>query len=204
MNCKFKTLGGCLLAALALTAVLVSTASAANYTASSYPTTGVGESSLGNDVFTTEAGKVECKTHLTIHIGVQTPTVQGTFIYTSCRAFGFLNATVTGCNYNFTEPTGSADSYSAKVDVTSTCTIVAATCEAKVEPQGPLSSVAITNETAAGDMKVKANVTGIAYQVTKDGIGCPFSSTGKKTGATYTQTNAITVDSTNGATIDVG
>ena len=202
MNCKFKTLGVALIAVLALTAVVASSASAANYTASSYPTTGVGESALGNDVFTTEAGKVECSTHLTIHIGVKTPTVQGTFIYSNCKAFGFLNATVTGCVYTFTEPTGSADSYSAKVDVTSTCTIVASTCEVKVEPQTGLSSVAITNETAAGDVKVKANVTGIAYNVTKDGIGCPFSGTGKKAGATYVQGSAITVDST--ATIDVG
>ncbi len=47
-------------------------------------------------------------------------------------------------------------------------------------------------------------MTGINYNVTQDGIGCPFNGTGEKTGASYTQTNPVTFDSTNGASIDVG
>jgi hypothetical protein len=202
MTRKLKMLGMALVAVLALTAVSASAASAASYTASSYPSTGTGESALGNDVFTTEAGKVECKSHFEGTLKEKSTDLTVTPKYTECKAFGFLNASVTGCTYTFTEPTGSGDSYSAKVDVTTTCTIVASTCEVKVEPQTGLSSVAITNETAAGDVKVKANVSGIGYNVTKDGIGCPFSGTGAKTGATYVQGSAITFDAA--ATIDVG
>lgn len=125
--------------------------------------------------------------------------------YTECKAFSFLKATVTGCKFTFTEPvgTGSADSYSANVDITSTCTIVASTCEVTVEPQTGLKSVALTDDTAAGDVTVKANVTGIIYNVITDGKGCPFSGPGLKAGGSYTQTNAVTFDSTNGASIDV-
>jgi ATP-dependent RNA circularization protein (DNA/RNA ligase family) len=50
-------------------------------------------------------------------------------------------------------------------------------------------------------------VTGITYTVTKDGFGCPFSTTKlpeTKTGASYTQHKPITFAATNGATIDVG
>jgi len=64
--------------------------------------------------------------------------------------------------------------------------------------------LAITNETAAGDVKVKGNVTGVKYTVTEDGFACPFGGTGAKTGATYIQDSAVTMDSTNGATVDVG
>jgi hypothetical protein len=204
MTHKLKMLGMALVAVLALTAISASAASAAKYTASTYPTTGTGESKVGNDVFTTEAGTVECQSHYKGTLAGASEDLTITPTYTSCKAFGFLKATVTGCTYTFTTPTGSVDTYSAKVDVTTTCTIVASTCEVKVEPQTELGSVAITNETAAGDVKVKANVTGIAYNVIKDGIGCPFSSTGKKAGASYTQKEAVTFDSTNGATIDVG
>jgi hypothetical protein len=210
MTHKLKMLGMALVAVLALTAVSASAASAANYTSSVYPTTGTGESALGNDLFTTEAGTVECKSHFQGTLAATNTDLTITPTYTSCKAFGFLSATVTGCKYTFTEPTGSADSYSAKVDVTSTCTIVASTCEVSVPTQGPLSSVAITNDTAAGDVTVKANVSNIGYTVVKDGIGCPFLTPNgtpeAKTGATYKQGTAITFDavSPSTATIDVG
>jgi hypothetical protein len=204
MTRKLKTLGVALFAVLALTAVAASAASAANYTASAYPTTGTALSALGNDLFITEAGKFECKGHFQSTLNAAGPDLSVKVHDTECKAFGFLNATVSDCTYTFTEPTGSNHSYTAKIDIVSTCTVLAGTCEYKIEPQGPLSSATITNDTAAGDVSFKANVTGIAYTVTKDGIGCPFSGTGAKTGATYTQTNAITFDSTNGAIIDVG
>jgi hypothetical protein len=208
MTRKIKMLGMALVAVLALTAVAASAASAASYTASSYPTTGTGESALGNDVFTTEAGKVECKSHFSGTLSAKSTDLTVKAHYTECRAFGFLNATVSDCNYTFTEPTEtSADTYHAPVHVvTAPCTIAAGTCKVTVPTQGPLNSVEITNDTASGDVTVKANVTGIKYTVTEDGFACPFGGTGEKTGATYTQVNAITFDavSPSSATIDVG
>ncbi len=211
MTRKLKMLGMAFVAVLALTAVSASAASAANYTASAYPTTGTAESASGNDTFITEAGKVECRSHFEGSLGAasSTLTVNATYDKETCKAFGFLNATVTmgTCDYLFGAPTGSGDSYTAAVQVKCSgakIKIVASTCEVEIGEQSPTGSVAITNDTTAGDTTVKAGVTGIKYTVTKDGIGCPFSGTGEKTGAEYKQDNAVTFDSTNGATIDVG
>ncbi len=202
---NFKVLGVALFAVLAFTAASASAASAANYTASSYPTTGTAASPLGNDVFTTEAGSLECVAHWQGALLGASSDLTVTVQRTGCKAFGFLEATWSQCTYTFTTPTGSAHTYSAQVDVVGNpCTITAGTCKAEILNQGPLSSVAITNDTALGDVTVKANVTGIKFKVTQDGFGCPFAGTGEKTGATYVQRAAVTFDSTNGTTIDVG
>jgi hypothetical protein len=203
MTYKLKMLGLALIAVLALTAVSAPTASATSYTASTYPTTGTAESALGNDIIHTEGGNVECKSHFAGTMTAASSVLAITPTYTECRGFGFLTATETGCKFAFTEPTGSADSYSANFDFTSTCTIVTPTCEAKIEPQTGLSSVALTNDTAAGDMTVKINVTGIVYNVTKDGLGCPFNGTGVKKGASYTQVNPVTFDAVSPSTASI-
>ena len=201
MTCKLKTLGVALFAVLALTAVSASAGSAAQYTSSSYPTTGTGISEVGNSVFTTEGGTAECKTHYeaTLNEGSSDLTVTPTV--TNCVAFGFIEATVTGCTFTFTEPTG-APNYTAKMDIVSSCTVVASTCHLTVPNQGPLSSVAITNN-ATGDVSIKANVTGINYNVVKDGFLCPFNGTGAKTGATYRHEEAVTFDAVSPATATI-
>ncbi len=202
MNRKLKTLGAVLLAVFGLTA---STASAANYTASSYPATATGVSALGNSVFTTEAGSAECQTHYeaTLSKGSSDLTVKPTV--TNCKAFGFLSAEVTGCTFTFTEPTGTGGSYSANMDITSPCTIKASTCHATVPVQGPLSHVGITN-LATGDVSIQATVSNIKYTVNTDGFLCPFNGTGAKTGATYVHREAVTFDAVSpaSAVIDVG
>jgi hypothetical protein len=209
MTRKIKMLGMALVAVLALTAVAASAASAASYTASTYPTTATGESALGNDVFTTEAGKVECKSHFESTLKASSTDITITGKYTECRAFGFLNAVVSHCTYTLTEASAiSVDTYNASAIhiIGSPCTISAGTCKVSVPLQGPLGSLEITDDTAAGDVTFKANVTGIKYTVTEDGFACPFGGTGEKTGATYTEVNPITLDavSPSTATIDVG
>ncbi|HYG96177.1 MAG TPA: hypothetical protein VD741_03625 [Solirubrobacterales bacterium] len=207
---KIKALGVALVAVLALAAVLASAASAANYTASSYPTTGTGESALGNDVFKTEAGTVECKVHYQGTIAAASETLTGSSTYSNCKAFGFLSATVNtnGCDATAKAPVGSGDKYTATGNLVcplgKSIEITAGTCVVAIGNQSSVGTVALVNQTASGDVTVQANLNSIAYTVTKDGIGCPFAGTGAKTGATYTQTNPITVDSTNGANIHVG
>jgi hypothetical protein len=205
MTRKLKTLGVALVAVLALTAVMASAASAAKYTASSYPTTGTGESAIGNDTFITEGGTVECQSHFEGTLAAASEDLTVTAKYTNCRAFGFLEAVVSHCKYTFTAPSGSGDNYTAIVHVVNApCTITAGTCKVSIPLQNSLSSVAITNNTASKDVSVKAGVKGIKYNVTQDGFLCPFASAGEKTGAEYIQHNAVTFDSTNGADIDVG
>jgi hypothetical protein len=201
---KFKTLGIAMVAVLALSAVVASAASAANFTASTYPTSATASSAKGNDIFSTEGGKVECKSHF--HIGplaAASPSVTVDPTYTECQAFGFVTANVNmnNCDYTFFQ--------NGVVDVTCEAgegpiTITAGTCEVQIhgsENEG-LTSVELNN--VHPNITAKAKVTGIDYTVTKDGFGCPFGGTGKRTGATYTQTNAVTVAATNGATIDIG
>ena len=209
---NLKTLGVALCAVLALTAVVASAASA-NYTASSYPTTGTGTSEIGNDVFKTEAGNVECKSHFEGTLAASSTSLTVKAKYTECKAFGFLSASVNmrSCDYLFPNPTGEKDIWKAeKVQVKCTnaaepILITASTCKATVGEQTTAGSVDITNITnAVKDVTVQATVTGVAYNVTEDGFGCPFSGTGAKAGATYTQGKAITFASTNGASIDVG
>jgi len=173
----------------------------ANFTASTYPTTLTAESALGNDVIKTEAGNVECKAHYSGTLSSSSEGIELTPTFTGCKAFGFLEAGVTfeGCKF-----------FVAKWKVfrivgfgCKNIVIHSATCKMAIPPQNPTGKVDLTNNLGAGDISTQATVTGIAYEVTQDGFGCPFSGTGKKTGATFTQVSAITLDSTNGASVDV-
>ncbi len=54
------------------------------------------------------------------------------------------------------------------------------------------------------DILLTANVTGIAYEVTKDGIGCPLSGTGKFTKGDYTGDTTITAkNAVSGAAVGI-
>jgi hypothetical protein len=213
MTRKLKMLGMAFVAVLALTAVSASAASATNYTASAYPTTGTGTSALGNDVFTTEGGKVECASHFEGTLTKASPELTVKAKYTSCKAFGFVNATVDmgTCDYLFTEPVGGV----APVDVTCTTTasepkvvdpitITAGTCKVTIGAQKTSGGATITN--TGTDVTVQANVSGVGYNVVTDGFGCPFAGTGAKAGATYVQGSAITFDAVSPTTssIDIG
>jgi hypothetical protein len=182
-----------------------------SFTMSSYPTTVTGESASGNDTFTTEAGTMECKTHYESSLSAASSQLTVKTTMSECRSFGFLSATVAmgSCDYLYKTPAGSGDNWSSAAEIKCTNSaepirIVAGNCEVTTGEQSPSGSVSITNNTAAGDVSIKAGLSGINYTVLKDGFGCPFGGTGAKTGATYTQHNAVTFDSTNGATIDVG
>jgi hypothetical protein len=209
---NLKTLGVALCALLALTAVVASAASAANYTASTYPTTGTAESALGNDTFTTEAGKVECKSHFEGTLAAASSSLTVKAKYTNCRAFGFLEATVNmrSCDYLFGTPAlVSEHVYTGTVQVKCTnaaepILISAGTCKTTVGEQSPSGHVIFKDTTAVGDVDVISTVEKIKYTVTEDGFACPFNGTGAKEGATYIQDKEITFDSTNGASIDVG
>jgi hypothetical protein len=202
MICKFKTLGVAIVALLAMSAFVSSAASATNFTASKYPTAGtVTSSGSGNEKFKFEAGTVEC--HLHLHIAaISGPTLGLTLFptYSNCKAFGFLSASIdmNECDEEIYVPTG----FAIVCTLESKIAITASTCEVQIGGQGGLGKVDLAN--SGSGISMQATVTGIAYTVTKDGFGCPFSGTGAKTGGTYTQSNAVLISSTNGATIDIG
>jgi hypothetical protein len=216
MTRKLKMLGMAFVAVLALSAVSATAASAQkSYTCSAYPCTATGESAIGNDVFQTEGGKVECTSVYHVDaINAPTNDLTVTPTYTGCKAFGFVEAKVEmgSCHYTFTTPTETTgpDDLHAPVDVVCSeaakpITVTAGTCKITIGAQTTGGVVNITNDTAAGDVTVKAAVTGIAYTVVTDGFGCPFAGTGAKAGGTYTQANPVTIDSPVSTTkIDIG
>ncbi len=212
MSYRLKVFSGALAAMCALAVVVSSVAVAGDYTASSYPTTVTGESAKGNDVLTTEAGKVECKSHFKGTLSSAFFSIEIKPTYSECRAFGFLSATVevNNCAYVLESPSGGFDSYSATWGVAcwggSPITITASTCQMTIGSQTTIPSVTLTNNTAAGDISVifENGGLGFGYTVTKDGFACPFNGTGVKSGGQYVQGSAVTFDSTNGATVDVG
>jgi hypothetical protein len=198
---KFKTLGIAVVAVLALSAVVASAASATNFTASKYPTAASATSSKGNDTFTTAAGTVECHASFAVaSISEPQSSVTVTPTYTSCLAFGLFSAEVhmNGCDYTF-YTTGAVD---VNCGTGKAIAITAGPCEVQIGAQKGLSKVDLAN--SGTGISAQATVSGVAYNVTKDGFGCPFSGTGAKTGATYTQHNAVQVSSTNGANIHIG
>ena len=211
---NLKTLGLALCAALALTAVMASAASATGtYTSSQYPTTGTATSASGNDTFTTEAGTFECNTHFEGSLNAPSSHLRIKVTHTECRFSIFTVAVHTnGCEYTFETPAKvSVDNYTAPVQVVCpagkviqiTTPAGSPFCEITVAPQTPAGSVAIVDNTATGDVALAFGLTGINYTVTKDGFGCPYASLGPKTGARHTQHNPITFDAVNPAAASI-
>ena len=187
-----------LVTAFVMSALIGSSAQAANFTASSYPTTVTAESAAGNTVFTTEGGTVECKDHYSGTLSAASSALQLTRTSTNCKAFGFVSAEITRFNCRETITAGSGDIHrECEKEI-----VHASTCTVELKSQSSLKSVSLAN-TGSGDITMQMNVSGIAYTVTKDGFLCPFNGTGAKTGGTLKQGSAITVDSTNGASFSV-
>jgi hypothetical protein len=188
---KFKALGLAMVAVLALSAIGASTAQA-QFTATSYPTTVTATSALGNDVITTEGGSVECASHFVGTLTEASNSLTLTPTYTGCKAFGFLSATVStnGCTYKWTRISVISAGFDITCPLNKQITIVAGTCEVDILPQSGLLNVTISNRLL--DIDARLNLSGITYNVTKDGFLCPFNGTGHKTGAKYVQSVALT------------
>lgn len=106
-----------------------------------------------------------------------------------CVAFGFANAEIraNGCGHLYHVASGAGDEFSGTTDVVCPAgkkiEIVGGSCEVQIGAQAGLGSVTYENRTKATPkaVRVKFNVTGLAYTVTKDGFLCPFSATGPRT-----------------------
>jgi hypothetical protein len=173
---NLKALGLAVVAVLAMSAFVASAAQASNFTAAKYPTVIKGVQINGEHNFTAAGTGVKCKE--AAFSGEATgPTKDLTIsaAYGTCKdeIFG-LSATVTmnGCNYTFTEPA------SGEVDLVCPAgkivEVHASTCTITVFPKNGLKTSTYTN--GASDVTLKANVTGIEYQVDR-GFLCPIAST---------------------------
>jgi hypothetical protein len=79
------------------------------------------------------------------------------------------------------------------------------TCEVLVPAQNGLGSAYAENVSSETgyDVLFEAGVTGMAYEVTKDGFLCPLSGTGQKTGGTYTGNYGFFGESSGGSRIQI-
>jgi hypothetical protein len=98
---KLKALGLAVLPLVVLTAAAPAAQATIKFEASAYTATATGSSEKGTGFFSTEAGKVECAEHFEGSLTEASSTFTVAPTYTSCSAFGFLEATVAmnGCTY---------------------------------------------------------------------------------------------------------
>jgi hypothetical protein len=216
MTRNLKALGLALVAMLAMSAVVASAASAQSvptqkFTAmdNTYPESFHGVNAAGQETFTTEAGTVECASTFSGTANAASQHIVATPVYTGCKAFGFLNATVAmeGCNYTFQLTTTLTNPHRYQAHVNVVCPagksikITAGTCVVTIGGQTGLTTVDLENRADTKAVLVRPTVGGINYTVVTDGFGCPFTGTGAKTGATYTSHSATPVSSTGGVHI---
>lgn len=212
-----KIQGLLIIAGLLMSGAIATSSSAAHvtYTCSKYECKATGSAFQGAEKFTTEAGTVECDSHFVVEevgtlvgTGIQAASTEVTArpTYTNCVAFGFLGASVSmeGCDYVLTATEKIAlGVYTHHVNIVCLAgvpiKIVAGTCEALVPAQTGLTRVKTTN-IAEGKVTVQPEVANVTLNVTKDGIGCPFSGTGHKTGLYH---GDVVVARTGGGSISV-
>jgi hypothetical protein len=224
---KFKTLGLALVAVFAMSAVVASAASATAGTLTTFPAgstviataeqTGIHKFTLTGHKIGEGFAVTECTTAKFTGVaaspskeGDTTVTVQP--VYEGCKAFG-LNATITttGCHYLLHTGTPTlTGGWHVVTDVVCTAgaviKIVTATCEVQVGSQNGLATSEATNSgtSTAMDLVLHTNISGITYNVTKDGIGCPLSGTGVKNDGDYTGTTTVRAhDSTTKAAVGI-
>jgi hypothetical protein len=196
-----KILGLAIVAALALTAVMASAASATNFTAASYPVKITG-SQTESHKFTVGGGTVTCKiATFTSEAAAASETLTVNAVYDECTAFGFVGAKVTGfsptggCDYKFYAG-GRTDLLCSSGDVQ----IDAGTCTVTLNAQENLNKNTFTNN-ANGTVTVGTNVSGI-HAVVTSGFACPVAG-GTYSNASYTGTSTVEGKNSKGVAIAI-
>jgi hypothetical protein len=188
---------------LALGALAPATAQAApSFFADQYPVTIHGSVAKGAEKINIEGGAVECKGSYHAEAGEASTTLSLTPTYSECVFSGLAgSATTTGCTYVLHVSGKTAeDEYRSRFDVAceagKAIKLVFATCEAEIPAQSGLASVRLINDTEAApqrDITFDPEVSGLAYNVLKDGFACPFNGIGSKTGGTFTASSGTTL-----------
>jgi len=119
--------------------------------------------------------------------------------YGGCKAFG-LNANVLteGCDYAIQTGEWSEEAESSEGTLGFSCSegkfikITTATCEVQVKGQTALEAIELATILGPpADVEVTSSISGIAYQVTKDGIGCPLTGLESRTDGAHEGTATL-------------
>ena len=190
---NLKALGLGLIVAVAFSAVAASAASAVEYHSSTTPTTLFGVQSNTHEFGIAGIGGVTCKVaeFSGTQTGTTAKTVTITPTYKECTAFGDPTATVnmTGCDFLFNQPTGSAPTYTGTVNVVCptgktidiTFKLGSDECTLTIPGQTGLGTVSYTNNKPHVD--VSSNVSKITYS--RDGTGLCTTISAEATNGTY-------------------
>jgi hypothetical protein len=207
---NIKLLALTALAALAVTAVAASAAHAENTKFTAGSTSGkVTATQTTKQVFTTNAGKVECTTahQEGVFTAATFSSLTVTPTYSGCTAFGFIGATVemNGCTYTYN---GKENKVGEETLVTLTINCPAGKsikfsgggCVTTVPAQGPLSHIKFVNDTTnpTDDVEAPATVSGIVYTST----GC-ISGNGTFSNGTLTGGHTVIAKDTTGAQVNL-
>lgn len=187
-NFELRALGVLLAAAMALLAVASVAVASSEFEAEELPATVSGTYTGWGLV--TEGGEVTCSVSLSATLSEASSTLTLTPSFSSCKAFGFAEATVKpeGCKLvlHGGSETAEAETYAATTDVSceagKSIKITASTCAIEVGAQTNRSGAQLNDETqtAPEHTVLEGTITKVAYTVTTDGFLCPFGGTGKK------------------------
>ena len=186
---KFKAMGLTAMTVIVVNLVGASAVHAAQFEASSYPTTVTATSALGNGVVETEGGSVECQEHLEGTLSGASSAIDFKVTFTNCKAFGFASATVHG--------NGCVLRVHANLEADLICPagkvleVTAGTCVMHVASQNGLKWLAMSNG-GGGHVDIGIKLSTLTYNVTKDPFLCPFSGPGHRTGMGWIYSNAVT------------
>src|SRR4051794_36903178 len=197
-----KTIGLAILAIMAVSALGVASASAAEFHASVLGAKVSGEQ-VESHKFTLTGSSITCKvakftgeTEGTLSGGsYNTPTTKAHPEYSECTAFGFLGATVdtTGCIYEFHAQTGTVDLKSCtKGGIIVTASSAFGKCVMENPNQNGINGQSwVTGGTSPNrDITATANATNIKAKVTTSTGICPLT-VGEHTNGTYTGTTTM-------------
>jgi hypothetical protein len=162
----------------------------ARFQTPSYPAEVHGSGSLGLFTFVTNGGTIECQNTFKGTLMEAATTLKLAVTYAECTAFGFFNATVTpeGCQSVLHNPKFAAtDKYEASISLEcpagQSIKVSVLNCAAEFKSQTGLKPIWLYDDTSASpfeDVTFEPAVpTGVKYTVTKDGFGCPLTSTGE-------------------------
>jgi len=162
------------------------------FEAETYPVELSGSQGMG-EVFGTEAGAVECEVASTGSLSEEWEPLVLAPSYSGCEAFSYLNATVdaNGCTVMYQ---GTLN-HEARIECPEgeAITITAAFCAIEIPAQTGLSTVGYENTSVEGHgaIEVTPEISGLTYEVTKDGLFCKFNGKGTRTDGTMVGTTTV-------------
>jgi hypothetical protein len=201
-------------AALAMSAVASTAASAGTFKAESYPATITGEQTT-SVVFTGVVGKWSCK-KLTMQGSLTSASsaLNLTPVYSECAWAGVAATTfMEGCTYEFTAGEtveGSENKIQATMDIKCPAgkevklVLNGGTCTIWIPEQTGLGSATFENTPAStpDDVDLTLNLSGIKYRVETGFLGCPSGTNGTYTNGTIAGGVTLKADNGGGAPIN--